>query len=115
MAPRTGFVRHSKEYNQDYYMRNRVARLSDRRRRNISFSELIDQLKNRPCMDCQDWFPPECMDFDHRPGTEKVNEISRMQSNGRSVIMSEIAKCDVVCANCHRIRTKSRGRLNKVG
>jgi hypothetical protein len=53
------------------------------------------------------------MDFDHRPGEKKL---FAMGSAGVQVrvslegLLAEIAKCDVVCANCHRIRTYHRGR-----
>jgi len=46
------------------------------------------------------------MDFDHRPGEKKSLEVSRLTLT-KSIrrVVEEIAKCDVVCANCHRIRT----------
>jgi hypothetical protein len=49
------------------------------------------------------------MDFDHVRG-EKLFDVSRMVGPGLSLelIKAEIAKCDVVCANCHRIRTFER-------
>jgi len=48
-------------------------------------------------------------EFDHLPGSEKANNVSWLAKMGRSVekLMAEIAKCEVVCANCHRIRTHS--------
>ena len=67
------------------------------------------------CIDCNGDFPPECMDFDHVRGV-KLNNVGTMVTHGhsRERVMEEIAKCDLVCANCHRIRTKSR-QLNKGG
>ena len=68
-------------------------------------------LKQRPCMDCGRTFPPYVMDFDHRDGSDKVNNISRLISRGNwARIEAEITKCDLVCANCHRIRTFVRLR-----
>jgi hypothetical protein len=46
------------------------------------------------------------MDFDHKPGFEKVKNVS--QANTFAMVESEMAKCDLVCANCHRIRTWNR-------
>lgn len=62
-----------------------------------------------PCADCKACFPAECMDFDHVRG-EKVNNVGTMVAHGWSwdKIEAEIAKCDLVCANCHRTRTKNR-------
>jgi len=66
-----------------------------------------------PCMDCGGVFDWCAMDFDHRPDEEKEFAISRMSrylatSERLSLIEKEIAKCDLVCSNCHRVRTKKR-------
>lgn len=66
---------------------------------------LLDGLKNAPCQDCGGRFPPECMDFDHRDPTQKKWTVSKMLGASISNIRTEVAKCDLVCANCHRIRT----------
>jgi hypothetical protein len=49
------------------------------------------------------------MDFDHVSG-KKENNVGTMVAHGwnRDRVLAEIAKCDLVCANCHRIRTKKR-------
>jgi hypothetical protein len=62
-------------------------------------------------MDCGGTFSPECMDFDHKSG-EKVNNVGTMVVRGwnRARVLAEIAKCELVCANCHRTRTKNRRR-----
>ena len=61
------------------------------------------------CMDCGLMSPyPEVYDFDHRPGVNKVRKISMMYAGTMRALVAEIAKCDVVCANCHRIRTVDR-------
>lgn len=66
--------------------------------------------KDKPCADCGNRFPLECMDFDHREGEVKIGSIGHMirQHKGHENIVKEIEKCDVVCANCHRIRTRER-------
>jgi hypothetical protein len=78
----------------------------------LASRRFIDYLKEAPCMDCGDSFPTECMDFDHRPDEQKSFSISSgiMYKYNREAILKEVAKCDLVCANCHRIRTKARGR-----
>lgn len=71
----------------------------------------VEQIKaTTPCTDCKVVFPPECMDFDHLPGSTKVNNVGTMVVHGwsREKVMLEIAKCELVCANCHRIRTRKR-------
>lgn len=50
------------------------------------------------------------MDFDHARG-QKVADISRLAVRGATKqLREELVKCDVVCANCHRIRTFNRSR-----
>lgn len=67
----------------------------------------LKDLKSGPCVDCGRSFPPECMDFDHRKRAQKTFNVSTglHRSRPKEVILDEIAKCDLVCANCHRIRT----------
>lgn len=72
----------------------------------------IAQMKARPCVDCGGQFPPECMDFDHVRG-EKVGDISKMLLWTTEHLHDELAKCDLVCANCHRVRTHERRRAAK--
>jgi hypothetical protein len=70
----------------------------------------IDKLKTPPCLDCKKNFPSECMDFDHRGEAPKVGTISQLIGHSFDKILSEIAKCDLICANCHRMRTRKRQR-----
>ena len=46
------------------------------------------------------------MDFDHVKG-KKVDNISNMARIGRGIneIKKEIKKCEILCSNCHRMRT----------
>jgi len=63
----------------------------------------------KPCADCGRSFPPEVMQWDHRPGFEKLVELSAAFGDwSREDILTEIAKCDLVCTNCHIIRTFTR-------
>lgn len=70
----------------------------------------IAALKDHPCTDCGGRFPPECMDFDHRDSSTKRLTGVQLYSVDSEKVMAEIAKCDLVCANCHRIRTRRRRR-----
>ena len=75
--------------------------------RHAQRQQLLNQLKNVPCKDCENRFPPYCMDFDHVRG-EKVKGVADMKGFSLERIMVEAAKCDIVCATCHRIRTHER-------
>jgi hypothetical protein len=67
--------------------------------------ERIKEIKSVPCSDCKGVFPPFCMDFDHRDPSNKKFNIASWRAHSAFEVVEEIAKCDVVCSNCHRIRT----------
>lgn len=88
--------------NRDKYRKATISLRSERRK-------YINDLKSVPCADCKVVFPYYVMDFDHRDSAEKFGNISEMiMFYGWSKILEEIKKCDVVCSNCHRIRTYNR-------
>lgn len=103
----------AKSYQRNYYRQNarQCNEISKRRsaHRIGALRELIRERKAVPCADCGGTFPPVVMDFDHLPGHEKAFAISRIKgSSSLKRLLDEIAKCEVVCSNCHRIRTFSR-------
>jgi hypothetical protein len=69
---------------------------------------LIIEAKSKPCADCGKSYHYCVMDFDHVRG-EKTGSIAKMAMQSHKILLDEIAKCDVVCANCHRLRTQFRG------
>jgi hypothetical protein len=81
-------------------------------------AELIDFKESHPCVDCGLCYPYVCMSFDHT-GQDKVSDVGKMAKGnghlrGRARLLAEIAKCDLVCSNCHALRTHER-RLAKAG
>lgn len=70
----------------------------------------VEEIKKRPCQDCKRSFPPCCMSFIHRDSETNTHIISALAANGRSrdLIMDEMSKCDLVCANCERIRSHAQ-------
>ena len=79
-----------------------------------SMSKFINSYKEeRGCHDCRKAnlngdHPYYVLDADHVRG-EKKNEISKMaKTSSKEEIIEELAKCDIVCANHHRIRTRNR-------
>lgn len=69
--------------------------------------------KGKECKDCRiSSLPDCCYDFDHLDSTQKSFGISEGIFSGKSLeeLKQEIDKCEVVCANCHRIRTWTRTR-----
>lgn len=70
---------------------------------------IYNYFSTHPCVDCGET-DPVVLEFDHQ--RDKLGDISTMVGTGVSIgkIEAEIAKCEVVCANCHRRRTsKSLG------
>lgn len=67
--------------------------------------EFVQKVKERPCVDCGNRFPAPVMEFDHRIAEEKSFNLSRARDYSFAQVVEEIAKCDLVCANCHRVRT----------
>ncbi len=67
------------------------------------------------CVDCGFDGHPAALDFDHMPGTEKLFNIGQEKFRSQAQMTAEIAKCELVCANCHRIRTVTRSELDGSG
>lgn len=71
--------------------------------------KFIRDEKQKPCMDCGVQYPYYVMQFDHVRGEKKFNFSSaHVDFRNFDSIVEEMLKCDVVCANCHAIRTYSR-------
>jgi hypothetical protein len=72
-------------------------------------ADYIRQLKsNSPCIDCKISYPYYVMDFDHVRGVKHKNVSELISTLSKKKIDLEIAKCEIVCSNCHRIRTHMR-------
>lgn len=80
------------------------------RDRNASRRAITNKIKmDRGCADCGYREHPAALEFDHLPGTEKRWTIARATFLlPLDQLLEEIEKCEVVCANCHAIRTASR-------
>jgi len=79
----------------------------NKERRQIRYAAIRRIKEGSPCLDCGGFFPGVAMDFDHRDRAQKITEIPTMVKRyvAWPTILAEIAKCDLVCANCHRLRT----------
>lgn len=90
-----------------YFVRNRRAR-----RR---LAREVQALKRVPCADCGAKFHTDAMEFDHARG-KKLGVIGYFVSAGLTKqLWVELAKCDIVCAVCHRARTRRRRQQGAVG
>ena len=92
-----------KRYNESE--KGKLARLEYDRKRKQANRDLISLAKDRPCSDCSQRFDPCCMDFHHITG-KKLFAVGSELHRTEKAIREEIAKCIVLCANCHRLRHK---------
>lgn len=99
------------EYGKEHYARNkqRYVDQAGARKRALAHERmtyLLAYFAANPCADCGET-DPVVLEFDHlrdKKFTIGVHLIRRPWQE----ILDEIAKCDVVCANCHRRRTAQR-------
>lgn len=97
-----------KEYHAKWYATNRERRLAQMRERKQQNKARIVALKeSTPCFDCGEHYPFYVMDYDHTEDNKKAG-IAGMLNYKWEIIQAEIAKCELVCANCHRKRTYLR-------
>lgn len=96
--------------NREYRKNNREKVRASERSRHADMRRKLDLLKmGRPCYDCGGDFPPVCLSWDHIPGKEKFFTIgSQMKSHCLDAVIDEINKCQLVCFNCHQLRTANR-------
>jgi hypothetical protein len=87
--------------------RSRELRLADGARRRLRLRAWLDEKKSGPCADCGRCFPPECMDFDHLNGPSPIR-VNIGHQKPIPVLEKELANCELVCACCHRIRSRKR-------
>jgi hypothetical protein len=99
-----------KAYDHDYHLRVRDRRVEQKRAARHRRTEWLRQLREGiPCTDCRNVYPFFVMHWDHLPEFQKLGEISgSLRNHAAAKILAEIGKCELVCANCHAIRTYNR-------
>jgi len=96
-------------YTKDWYHKNREKQIAAAYVRRVRTAKNLgrrirDYLGDHPCVDCGE-SDPDVLDFDHL--RDKRANVSRLVHVAVSweMVLAEIAKCEVRCANCHRRRT----------
>ena len=103
----------AREYKRRHYEKNKesyAAQAADGRARSRSaLRDLMAAARDVPCADCGGRWPHYVMQFDHI-GSDKEFTVSLAVRRALSVarVQAEIDKCEVVCANCHALRTHRR-------
>jgi len=83
-------------------------KISVKKQKKFLAQYLKDIKEKNPCMDCKISYPYYMMDFDHVRGRKQANVAELINTLSKKRIDEEIAKCEVVCSNCHRARTHMR-------
>lgn len=106
----------SKKYKNQHYVDNKAAYIEKQKETNRRYkirnqNYIINYLIDKACVDCntQDI---RVLDFDHiDPNTKEFNIAIAATQNNYSIerIQKEIDKCEIRCANCHRIKTHPFG------
>jgi 5-methylcytosine-specific restriction endonuclease McrA len=105
-------------YGQDHYAANGQRYIDQTRLRNDRYFRervlfLLEYFKSHPCSDCGET-DPVVLEFDHLRDKE-FDIASGIHYRAWERVLAEIAKCELVCANCHRRRTaRRRGALRLV-
>jgi hypothetical protein len=102
------------QIDRERYLRLRGTRVPSRNWERSHAEWLLELKSGKPCTDCGRTFPPQVMQWDHLPGVPKLGEISTaFRGRSRADTLEEISKCELVCANCHAIRTFQRAGWGK--
>ena len=96
-------LRYDRKYNEDNKNKRAEVKVQVRKRNSIY---LFHEKQKRKCSVCGE-SRTICLDFHHRDPAEKTKQISVLVNSQASIerIQKEIEKCDVLCANCHRVET----------
>jgi AcrR family transcriptional regulator len=106
---RARFAAYFRERGDTHRRQSSAARLVRQQARR---AQVLDHLRHHRCVDCGE-ADPVVLEFDHLD--EKTASVSVLisQAATREAVEAEIARCEVVCANCHRRRTAMRGRWRR--
>ena len=105
-------------YKHEHYRTNKQRYVDQARHRKRAVAEermryLLGYFAEHPCADCGE-DDPAVLEFDHLCEEQKAFDVAAgLPYRAWSSILAEIAKCDVVCANCHRRRTARRRSSNR--
>jgi hypothetical protein len=99
---------HYRNNTKSYYARSKARKEENRK-------WLLQLLSGKCCVDCGE-NDPIVLDFDHVRGVKSGCVSQMLHERSKESVISEIEKCEVRCANCHRRKTaRERGWYKFLG
>jgi len=102
-------------YNRADYVKNKEKYVAKAKKNNQRYKQemyewLLAYYSTHPCVTCGET-DPIVLDFDHRDGAEKEDNVSSLMWRGkyRAAKKEIVEKCDVLCSHCHRRKTAREG------
>jgi len=105
-----------KKYRQQHYLANKDKYIKKAKKWTQNFVNKFNEFKQTlKCSRCEENHP-RCLDFHHLDPSKKEKSISQMINYGNiEKIKKEIAKCIVLCSNCHRKLHYEEQQNNNIG
>lgn len=72
--------------------------------------DYVRKIRESPCVDCGGKFPWYVMELDHVKGEKSDKTFTALVGRSWKSLLAELDKCEIVCANCHNIRSYRRGQ-----
>ena len=92
----------NRRYQAEWYRRNRQTQILRSNETKKHKREWLCSLKEgKSCLMCSESHPAT-LDFHHRNPKEKDFGLGEAMNMSKAKVLAEMAKCDVLCANCHR-------------
>ena len=94
----------NREYQARWYKANRKVHFARLKKRKTDLQQWLRNYKaEHGCLICKENHPA-ALDFHHRDPAMKETDMAYIVKRGwgKKRILAEIAKCDILCANCHR-------------
>lgn len=97
-------------YQKEHYEKNKIRYRQAAKERNQAVKDYVRKVKNTtPCTDCRKQYPYYVMEFDHlRDKEHSIADLTSQLHASLKRVKQEMAKCEVVCSNCHKARTWNR-------
>lgn len=91
------------EIRKVWYEQNKKTVLEKQREKKRQRKQQAIEYLGGLCVSCKSSFHPAVYEFHHRDPSEKDRDPSKMLNLTWERLTKELDKCDLLCANCHRV------------